>query len=370
MKLFKWLLVSTVVTSGAYANFGGVYGDQSGYIDPDFGRFAVVNSRAKLIKDAAIASDAAYNDSDLVAVKSNPIRNQWSFPYREEMERQGHQVISFSAISDEHGHVPAGIVTYKEENGIARITVSYHGSESVQDFKEANLRAFKQKNAELGIDGYIHGGFNTRYMQSRESLHDVIDMVISANGKSINDVEFLVTGHSLGGALAHLAAIDIKKNLANASKVDLVTFCSPRVVDAKGAAQMEELLDKRIVRIWRENDIVPTLSPGTRWGFDLGYFTGFKHAGESVKLKKKARFGSLINHVLGPIIADAISEDDVEIDLNHVGYYAWMGNIVSKVVWSPVTVPQYAAHTAISCASQVAKAPAAIGGYVKSWFGW
>jgi triacylglycerol lipase len=41
--------------------------------------------------------------------------------------------------------------------------------------------------------------------------------------------EIFVTGHSLGGALAVLAAVDIKHNISPESEVILYTYGQPRV---------------------------------------------------------------------------------------------------------------------------------------------
>lgn len=352
VRVFKWLLVSAAVTSNAYANLDVL--TNSMWEDPVQGPVVAIQHRGNLVKDAVIASSAAYNDKDLVAVKSTPLSGRHGFAERQSMIEDGHQVINFNAISKKHGHVPAGIVTYKEENGKGRLTIAYHGSESLEDFTEANLWAFKRKNDDLGINGYVHGGFNTRYMESRESLFDAIEHILTINGKSIQEIDILVTGHSLGGALAHLAAFDIKKNLVNAfnatSKVDLVTFSSPRVFDHAGAEQMEKLLgNNRIIRIWRENDIVPAVSLGTPlFG---GFIDGFKHVGQSCKLKANNTWSEflsnpIINHNLSTIKKDALSPDKVEIDQNHVGYRRWISNQVSKI----------------------AEAPAAVGRYIKSWF--
>ncbi|OJW47588.1 MAG: hypothetical protein BGO67_04375 [Alphaproteobacteria bacterium 41-28] len=108
---------------------------------------------------------------------------------------------------------------------------------------------------------------------------------------------------------------------------------------------MENLLgNNRIIRIWRENDIVPALSLGTP--FFGGFIDGFKHVGQSVKLAANGWFGDLKNHSLQAIKADAVSPNNVKIDQNHVGF----GKRISNKV------------------SEIAKVPAAVGRYIKSWF--
>ena len=63
--------------------------------------------------------------------------------------------------------------------------------------------------------------------------------------------KIVVTGHSLGGALATLAALDIvqDKDFANyKDKVKLITFCSPRVLsnDAYDYCKKQEVYQLEI----------------------------------------------------------------------------------------------------------------------------
>jgi hypothetical protein len=339
MKLFKLLVASVAVLSSDAKADLRVHTDFITHHDEgdDFVGFRVSQrNRSDLIREAAKHSAAAYNDRGLVALKSSPLRNQHGFEDREALTAAGYQVISFSASIPGRGNVPAGIVTYKEDPlGKARITISFHGSESIEDFTEANIRAFKKQNPTLGISGYIHGGFHDRYLQSREALFDVVETVLNANNKTVEDVDFMVTGHSLGGALATLAAADVKTNLKAKAEpqVALVTFSSPRVFDHRGAEQMENLLGQNMIRVWRSNDPVPMVSMGSQI---LGWFTGFKHVGQSVKLESKTTgiFPSLTNHSLDTIKADALSDEEVRFDSKHVGVRTWLGNKASSIASS------------------------------------
>src|ERR1700722_9331324 len=276
------------------------------------GAFVVPKKRDSLIEKAIKVADAAYNSEDLIKKKMTPLTHQVGLKARDELAKD-HSVATFSATIPKYGIVPAGIVTYKEDAaGKAEIMIGFHGSESAEDFTGANLLLHPRYAKVLGIEGRVHGGFFDRYMQSRAAMMNVILEQLANHGKSIKDVDILVAGHSLGGALATLAAADIKKNIAEDARVDLITFASPRVVSAKGAKSIENLLGSgRAIRIWREADPVPASVLGS---------LGFKHVGRSVKLKSiSTALLDLANHSRDVFKSDIFRPEEVEI-LEHEGY--------------------------------------------------
>lgn len=325
MKLFKLLLVSAAVFSSAAKAELNVY--QSGPdIEMDDMKFVPMVSKASMIKEAARFAKAAYNDHKLVGLKESPLGNQVGFHHRDRLINEGYTVTSFNAKVPGKGYVPAGIVAYKD----GKVIVSYHGSESRQDFTEVNLRSLKAKTSELGIEGYAHGGFMSRYLQSRGDLFELLEATLTAHGKTAQDVDFTVTGHSLGGALATLAATDLKKNLVKSGNLDLVTFSSPRVFDHKAADKMEDLLGKNhMIRIWRDKDVVPMVSLGTQ--ILGGWFTGFKHVGESIKLDAVVNKPDLANHLMDSILTDIEKAEDINFDAHHVGYKTSLKGFFNKV---------------------------------------
>ena len=71
--------------------------------------------------------------------------------------------------------------------------------------------------------GHVHSGFLYIYQQMRDRIVNVV-------GELPGSMKLLVTGHSLGGALATLAAADLAWHYVG-SQVNLYTFASPRVGD-------------------------------------------------------------------------------------------------------------------------------------------
>lgn len=298
------------------------------------------------IKDALRASAAAYNNTQDVAAFSRPVRNQIQNSERLVLESK-HAVIDFHAAIPGYGNMPAGIVIYSTDAyGRGRITVSYHGTECAADLL-TDLWSLKKSTSEIGIEGFAHGGFYDRYMQGRAQMQAAVGNLLAQHGQRAQDVEFLVSGHSLGGALASLAAVDLKQGIAAESTLTVVTNGSPRVFDAKAAAMAEDVLKGRAVRIWREGDPIAAVSLGTTIG--PGYFTGFKHVGQAVKLAPEAGKGMMAQHSHDAYKRDALS-DQVFQSLTHQGFWDRVRGWYSS---TPTPQTNEEAHDAVALDSAV-----------------
>ena len=92
--------------------------------------------------------------------------------------------------------------------------------------------------------------------------------------KSVTVTQLIVTGHSLGGALAALFALDIATTLK--IKPTLVTYASPNVGNAAWAAAIGTAVPDSY-RIYNNRDIVPFLPPtamgyvpnGSNWALEF-----------------------------------------------------------------------------------------------------
>ena len=102
--------------------------------------------------------------------------------------------------------------------------------------------------------GQVHMGFQSIY----SALHDSVAAGIGAAIAGCD--ELLVTGHSLGGALAVIAGPDLAKSLMPALVPELITFAGP----AAGLADFAHFFDLmlpscyRVTNFW---DLVPRLPP-------------------------------------------------------------------------------------------------------------
>lgn len=131
----------------------------------------------------------------------------------------------------------------------------------------------------------VHRGFLNRYLQLQKSMKDLIREKVHDYNKDIKKI--VVTGHSLGGALSTLAALDFQQDqkfiFEGSSKskkipVNLITFCSPRVLSFEAYDYVMEHNkifpqngENSAVRIYRHGDVVASIPLGSM---------GYKHFGE------------------------------------------------------------------------------------------
>eukprot|EP00242_Pyramimonas_sp_CCMP2087_P017094 CAMPEP_0198223192 /NCGR_PEP_ID=MMETSP1445-20131203/91456_1 /TAXON_ID=36898 /ORGANISM="Pyramimonas sp., Strain CCMP2087" /LENGTH=457 /DNA_ID=CAMNT_0043901951 /DNA_START=246 /DNA_END=1617 /DNA_ORIENTATION=+ len=104
----------------------------------------------------------------------------------------------------------------------------------------------------------VHGGFLTLYAALREQLIQILADHLTSAHRQQRTVQ--ITGHSLGGALATLAAVDTA-SLCDAyahlrpGNIRLYTFGAPRVVKSEFATTYHNLLaNHKLVRVFTTND--------------------------------------------------------------------------------------------------------------------
>ena len=135
------------------------------------------------------------------------------------------------------------------------MVVAFRGSQSVASYVQ-DLRFIRERTP----DGGLHGGFAAGYA----SLHDDL---LTRLGRSRARRVWL-TGHSLGGALAVVAA----SRLAGAGHdvAGVVTFGQPRVCLGDLAASLGPRLRRRYLAWVNEGDVVPKLVlPYVHFGWRL-----------------------------------------------------------------------------------------------------
>lgn len=96
----------------------------------------------------------------------------------------------------------------------------------------------------------MHRGFVTAYFSVRDRLHEYVSRYPVA--------KVIATGHSLGGALATLCAVDLQYNFSPKITIESYTFGAPRV----GNSGFAESFNRRVpnsYRIVNGMDIVPAL---------------------------------------------------------------------------------------------------------------
>jgi len=132
------------------------------------------------------------------------------------------------------------------------VIVAFRGSSELNDWLgDFN---FPQDEGSLhGVAGRVHRGFAGALSPSFEAIEKTVRSFADA-GQSI-----WITGHSLGGAEATLAAARLSR--AGSKLAPLYTFGAPRAGDEAFAQDAFAKLDARAYRIVNELDLVPRLPP-------------------------------------------------------------------------------------------------------------
>jgi triacylglycerol lipase len=102
--------------------------------------------------------------------------------------------------------------------------VAFRGTQDAKDWLDDLDAVPVNYQAVPGI-GLAHMGFQLVYEHVRSSLTTLL------TGPCAGATRILVTGHSLGGAVAVLSGFDIAKNIVAGSVPEFCTFAGPRAVD-------------------------------------------------------------------------------------------------------------------------------------------
>ena len=161
-----------------------------------------------------------------------------------------------------------GVVTLAND----KLYVAFHGSTFIDDFI-TDFTFYAHDAGEHGLPGNAHIGFSKALVSCFDNMIAEITTTLSAipGKKSIQqqlqEKEIVFTGHSLGGALATLAAGRFSKTyhesvppLKRALRV--ITFSAPKIGDLRLCESIESLIGKfnilRFVNTW---DIIPRIAP-------------------------------------------------------------------------------------------------------------
>jgi len=148
------------------------------------------------------------------------------------------------------------------------IVIAFRGTRESQDWRISNLKMFPVfiRNCDTASKVRVHRGFQkTLYYMDKTTRLSSIESLL----KHLNDLDLItnrrivITGHSLGGALATLFSVkiraimpDIIENQLN----EIVLFGSPAVGLKKFKTFYDELNEKTI-RIVNGSDVVPFTPP-------------------------------------------------------------------------------------------------------------
>ncbi|KNC53134.1 uncharacterized protein AMSG_09209 [Thecamonas trahens ATCC 50062] len=152
-------------------------------------------------------------------------------------------------------HNSFGFVGYERETGTA--IVSFRGTvmTSLKNWISDLVSAEMVPLPGTGV--YVGEGFLHAWLSVRAQVHIAVRSVMDTHSPQ----RILVTGHSLGAALATLAVLDIKAAVGNVP-VNVITFGDPRVGDASFAKHYVRTLGTdSTIRVTWKHDLVPHLPP-------------------------------------------------------------------------------------------------------------
>lgn len=177
------------------------------------------------------------------------------------------------------GHTQ-GIFGYDDRG---TLFIVFQGSNEWMDWKD-NFKFHKQVIPYEGVNERVkvHEGFISQYKTVRNIIHSRVRKIAGA-GWSV-----CIIGHSLGGALATLCAVDIQYNFPGAfsitdGKLSCITFGSPRVGNASFAASYDVRVPHTI-RVVNGEDMITKLPP--EW-------FGFVHVGKKHQIGDKHWYGRI-----------------------------------------------------------------------------
>lgn len=140
--------------------------------------------------------------------------------------------------------------------------------------------------------GTVHQGFQLVYYSIRNSLVGLVRKY--AAGRT----NLLLTGHSLGGALCALAAVDLMNDAAENLAPVVYTWAEPRVGHDDFVTFYNTHINVcyRIVNVW---DVVPHLPPD---------IAEYEHEGNELAIDSGFSFDVVHNHVLATGYAPGIAK--------------------------------------------------------------
>jgi hypothetical protein len=148
----------------------------------------------------------------------------------------------------------------------------------------------------------VHGGFLATFQSSFPEIERAIKTFMydrladlsdgldhAAFDQIMRDTEVVITGHSLGGALAQIAGYVIgQRPDLSPSKPTVYTFSQPKVGNKPFVEHMDAL-GVQVIRIYRTSDIVPMV-PGI---LPLPGLMYFEHTGEELQVNDLSQMGNL-----------------------------------------------------------------------------
>lgn len=133
--------------------------------------------------------------------------------------------------------------------------VVFAGSESTEDWKQNFNAMYASVPYETSVSGVkVHKGFANQWSSARDEVQRKFKQLKNAGARRV-----YFAGHSLGGAVATVAAAEMQ-TLFPSVKIELVTFGAPSCANAAFGENINALMSSRITRVVQSGDPVPCLT--------------------------------------------------------------------------------------------------------------
>lgn len=172
----------------------------------------------------------------------------------------------------------AMIVTFQEEDSSTVPVIIFRGSDEPDDWRvNLDSKLVKSEFTNAPNDVEVHQGFQSALFD-QNVVQDIEEKVLNLVGE--NGGNIIVTGHSLGGANAHITATYLADRNPKLN-IRMINFAAPRL--GNGAFKLWTETKLTNLSAWRfvyRKDIVPRITPRN---------DGYRHAGHlSMLYRSKA----------------------------------------------------------------------------------
>lgn len=165
------------------------------------------------------------------------------------VQQAGFDAVRFVDMSTSPSQGRSGLQAFVAARDGMRI-VAFRGTQEANDWM-TNLLDTTTPGAPHGLPGWVHAG----YAGALSGAWAALSKALADVGRP--EAPLLVTGHSLGGALATLFVTRLAREGKPATLA--VTFAAPRVGDENFAKEARILLDGKLQRVVNEDDVVPRI---------------------------------------------------------------------------------------------------------------